>query len=353
MAAAWWNRAPDLWESAFSAPENRAGSRSYRFGFGRLELDSDDAALNRRFSELYPEGFVPEGEGSGPHVRCRVRSLDEPEVAAIRFEDPEELDPVRFCDVLFPARDYVPGPAAEGGWRTIAPREHPETPLIALKGPDAIADRRQGWQPLVANVGVNRLIRLQRDVLFFHAASASIGGRGAMFVGPKGSGKTTTSLALASRGHPFLGDEIAAVRAGDRLLLPFRRAASIRQGMRAAGVDRRLGEGAYVSETYPDGSPRILANVAELFPAAAPSQTVLDRVYFLRRFAPAPRIERFEFGREHFPLLTPIGSSMWDVPKGLQMLRLSRLMQQVRCYHLDAGGPDETAEMLERQEPIH
>src|SRR6185436_16032492 len=102
----------------------------------------------------------------------------------------------------------------------------------------------------------------------FHAASVVVAGRGLLVVGPKASGKTTTALTLASRGHAFLGDEIAAV-CEDRKMLPFRRAASIRTGMRGARVAQRLGDGAFPAETFPDGSARVLANVAELFPSAA------------------------------------------------------------------------------------
>jgi hypothetical protein len=349
MAAGWWDQAPDLFESAFAGQQGRTGRQTaYRFGLGLFELDCDDAGLNRRFGELYPEGATPGSTASGPFVRCQVRSLDAPSVAAIRFDDPEALDAIAFCRALFSDRGYVQGPPGPGGWQTIARHETPGAPFIAMNGPRAIADRGQPWQPLVANLGLNRLLRLQRDMLFFHAASVVVHGRGWLLAGPKHSGKTTLSVTLASRGHGFLGDEIAALRLPDSRLLPFRRAASIREGMRASALERRLEEGSFREETFPDGAPRILANMRELFPEAASDDAPLRAIFFLEGFSPRPRAERFAFGRGDFGLLTPLAGSMWAVPSGLRMLQMTRLTREVECWRLNPGAPDETAQFLER-----
>jgi hypothetical protein len=313
-------------------------------------LDSDDEPLNLRFRQIYPEGIVgPEEDHEGPlRVRCSVRSLDQPNVAGIAFEDPEDLDGIEFCRALFPDRSYIAGPPAAPGWQTLSLRDRPLEPLVAMSGNFAIVDRQQNWQPLIANLAVNRVLRLQRNVLFFHAASAQIGRSGFMLVGSKGSGKTTTSLTLASRGHGFLGDEVAAVRADTREMLPFRRAASIKAGVRTSGVTRRLADGNYPAEKFPDGSARVLANVADLFPDAIASSAKLNSIFFLRRFGSRPAVEEFSFGLEKFHLLTPLACSMWGVPTGLRMLQISRMLTEVRCYHLDPGSPDETAELLEQ-----
>jgi hypothetical protein len=350
MSAGWWHRAPELLDRALNAAPDRTDAVQYQFGLGRLELDSDDEPLNLRFRQLYPEGVVdPERPPQGRlRVGCRVRSLDEPTVAAIAFEDPEDLDAVEFCRTLFPDRNYVAGPPGAPGWQTISLGDRLLEPLIAMSGHFAIVDRRQVWQPLIANLAVNRLLRLQRNVMFFHAASVQVLARGLILLGPKGAGKTTTSLTLASRGHGFLGDEIAAVRADTLEMLPFRRAASIRAGMRTSRVTRRLAEGAYPAETFPDGSARVLANVGDLFPDAIATPAKLTSVFFLRRFALRPTAEQFSFGLEHFHLLTPMGCCMWGVPLGLRMLQLSRMLNEVCCYHLDPGSPDETADLLER-----
>jgi hypothetical protein len=212
----------------------------------------------------------------------------------------------------------------------------------------ALVDRQQIWQPFIANYAVNRVLRLQRDILFFHAASIGIQGCGAMIVGPKRSGKTTTALTLAARGHDFLGDEMAAVHRITKAMLPFRRAVSIRSGPRARRVDEHLSRCQYPAERFPDGGERILVNIGTMFPEAGVSATTLSCVLFLRRFTERPTAERFAFGLQHFRMLSPLACSMWGVPVGSRMMDLSGLLRGVRSYFLDPGEPEDTADLVER-----
>jgi hypothetical protein len=67
MAARWWDRAPELLERALRVSVDRLDVSRYGFGYGRLELDSDDEPLNLRFRQIYPEGIVdPERGPRGP-----------------------------------------------------------------------------------------------------------------------------------------------------------------------------------------------------------------------------------------------------------------------------------------------
>ncbi|MGB8398429.1 hypothetical protein [Bradyrhizobium sp.] len=269
-------------------------------------------------------------------------------VASVEFEDPEPLDPFAFCQTLFPDRNYTEGVAAAPGWRTIAMRGNPNAPLVALHDQYALVDRRQVWQPFIANYAVNRVLRLQRELLFFHAGSIGIGGRGVMVTGPKNSGKTTTSLTLASRGHSFLGDEMAAVDKQTGVMFPFRRAASIRTGPRSGRVDDQMSQRSFRSERFPDGGERVLANVGEMFPDAAATTATLTCIFFLRGFAAKPAASPFPFGMEHFHMLSPLACSMWGVPAVTRMMDIARLAGRAKCYFLDLGDPDETADLVEQ-----
>ena len=158
---------------------------------------------------------------------------------------------MRFAGRCFPTAATWRGRPAAAGWRTIASRQTPGEPQVALCDRHALVDRRQVWQPFIANYAINRVLRLQREMLFFHAASIGIEGRGAMIVGPKASGKTTTAMALAARGHAFLGDEMAAVHRTTKVMLPFRRAVSVRRGPRARRVDEHLARCQYPAGSVP------------------------------------------------------------------------------------------------------
>jgi hypothetical protein len=106
--------------------------------------------------------------------------LDEPNVAIIAFQDPEEPDAVELSRKLFPDGNYVPGPPGAPGWQTLSSGDSPLDPLTAVKGKFAILDRRQAWQPSIANLAANRALRLQRNVLFSHATSVHVVGEAVM-----------------------------------------------------------------------------------------------------------------------------------------------------------------------------
>jgi hypothetical protein len=349
MQGGWWLKADEVVAQCAGRREAGVPARRYRFAEGQLLLDCDDEPLARRFDDLYADAsnLGAAAREVPVQVECIVRAHD-PTLAAVFFRDPQPLDGFAFCRHLFPNRGFVEGPAGPGGWRTISLRQSPGDPQIALCADLAVVDRRQAWQPFIGNYAINRVLRLQREVLFFHAASIGIAGRGVLIVGPRGSGKTTSALALAARGHDFFGDELAAVRCTSKALLPFRRAVSIRAGPRAQRVEDCLARIKCALERFPDGAERTLVDIGRLFPKAGVSPTTLCCVLFLRQFAKQPVAQRFTFGLEHFPMLTPLACSMWGVAAGVRIMDVSRLLRQVECYWLDVGDPDETADLVER-----
>src|SRR5690242_20502532 len=118
-----WAQAPEVLLRCLP-PADDSKLSWYRFARGWLGIDSQDAALSRRFHDVYAEGAADAVEASAPaRVSLRVRHHAELPLAAIAFDDPEPLDSFAFCRTLFPDRGYVEGPAGADGWRTIAPRE--------------------------------------------------------------------------------------------------------------------------------------------------------------------------------------------------------------------------------------
>jgi hypothetical protein len=56
------------------------------------------------------------------------------------------------------------------------------------------------------------LVLYQRDYLVLHASAVSVDGRAAIFLGPRGAGKSTTAAAFSAAGHSVLEDDVVAIR---------------------------------------------------------------------------------------------------------------------------------------------
>ena len=340
----WWLNAPTLAGRVTTGTSLPGSIDWYRLGDGMLGLRSDDEELRQRFGQLYGECLAPGPPEAGPvRVLCTVRSLPDPGVSLISFEDPEPLDQVAFAAALFPQRGYAEIASPQSEWRLLGTPEG----TLAIRDPEILVRRTDRWQLFIANVAIHRVLRLQRDVLFFHAASVAVRDAGLLLVGPRGAGKTTLSMAIAARGHDFLGDEMAGVRRSSLALVPIRRAVSVRPGPRAPAVDRALTGSPPPAEAFPDGTPRIRADIARLFPQSPGRVAKLRGILFLRGFAGTPRLERLAAGPEQLEHLPPMGSTLWGVRPALRGMQILSMMARVPCWSLHAGTPDATADLIE------
>lgn len=322
----------------------------YSFGRGALHVAADDDVFRERFRRIFGECRCdPEAAMSLVQGRLHVRTILPAGVVEAELACPEPIDLLALVMDLFSARDLTEVPSVRPGWRMLAERHASADPVLAFKGDRIVAPRGYGWQAVMAHCGVIRVMTLQKDMVFFHAASAAIGDKGVLIFGNKGAGKTTLSLALAERGHAFLGDEYAAVSATDRQLVPFRRTASIREGVRPGGVDEFLAGRDCDTEINIDGTRRVRAAVGEMFPAAAVRPAQLTHAFFLRRLSARPEVERFTPRVEDLPLLAPLLCTVWGMSAGQLSLKFLRLLSGTRCFYLSPGGlPEDTAELIER-----
>jgi hypothetical protein len=288
---------------------------SFRLGDAVLEL-SGDAPLAERFRSILADCASLADDASLPSVHCTVDDA----TVAFRYPGPR-LDLAAYLA-------SINGVGAVDGDR------------IAF---NASAE----WRGYAANCAMNVTLAVQSDVLFLHAGSVAVRGRAAVFIGPKAAGKTTTSLALAARGHRLLGDEIAAIRTSTREALPFPRAVSLREGIRSSFVDDRLRSAETTEEKYPDGSLRVRVRVSE-FSEIDRKPAVLAAFFFLQPFGATTTIERFTPSRDDVSLLEPLGSSLWTNGAAMRRFQLLRLVSGVPCYRLTCGAPDEAAESIER-----
>jgi hypothetical protein len=327
----------------------RSGSYDiYRLGRGILEVGGSEPTLMDYIRRLYGDcRLVRRGEDGLPAVRCTVSPAEQQNVARVDFEDPYSLDSFDFTTAVYGDRGYRACGTTAGGWRCLTPSEAPGFPAVAMRGSTAMLDRRTRWQPLIAHLAVNRLIQAQREMMFFHAASLSIGGEGVLLLGDKCAGKTTTAMFLAARGHGLLSDEVGAVDSRSNQLVPFRRTLSIRPGPLPEMVRARLQSGQLGHETLFDGTTRIRARIGCTFGEDEPATTQLSCLIFLSGFARTPQAQRVSPRAGHVALLKPFGSSVYGASRRSVVFRLASILSRTRVYSLTLGSPDTTAALIE------
>jgi hypothetical protein len=346
VAGYWWRQlSADRSQQAI----DRAGSYdAYRLGRGILKVGGSEPGLLDYISHLYGDcRLVQSGDDRLPTVRCTVSPAVHEDVARVDFEDPYPLDSFDFTTAVYGDRGYRACGTTASGWRCLSPSEAPGFPTVAMRGSMAMLDRRTRWQPLIAHLAVNKLIQAQRDMMYFHAASLSIGGAGMLLLGDKCAGKTTTAMFLAARGHSLLSDEVGAVDSRDNQLVPFRRTLSIRSGPLPAKVRAKLQAGQFRREVLFDGTTRIRARIGSLFGEDEPATVRLQCLVFLNGFARTPQAERISPRARDVALLKPFGSSVYGASQRSVVFRLASILSRTRVYSLTLGPPETTAALIE------
>ena len=320
----------------------------YRLGDGYLEVRSADAGFRERLSTLYRECLTAgEPQAGLPRVSCTVQAAESGGVGLAIVDDHEPLDMADFVLGVFPDRGYGEVPSPVPGWRVISLGAGGGS-SVAIRGSQLLLRCDEPWRALVGSLAVSRLIRLQRRHLFFHAASVGVARSGLLLVGPKGAGKTTLSLALAARGHAFLGDEIAGVRLDSFEVVPLRRSLAVRTGPRAQAVSEALARAGAPVEIYPDVGERLRAQALGQFPGSRGVSLPLKALVFLQGFEPTPSVERLEPGREQIRQLTPMGATLWGMAPARRAFDMLSMLSRARCYRMVLGGPEESAACIER-----
>jgi hypothetical protein len=180
-----------------------------------------------------------------------------------------------------------------------------------------------------------------------------VAGSGALLIGRTGGGKSTTTLALAWRGHAFLGDDVAAVRLATRELLPFPRSAGLRDGPLARSLERQVRACRHMLATSRHGIGRTLVRVSDLFPWSVSGPLPLRFAFVLDGFAERATISDFRPGLEELKRLQSVAtdtSAAWGLSPGRDLmlfLSVVNLLSGLRCHLVQLGSPEETASVIE------
>jgi hypothetical protein len=308
-----------------------------------MELRTDDP----RFVEEFASTFGGRDAGSVPRIASFSvtveRESDRPLFGRLSANGDGLADPAAFlAGFSSPTVPLRQVPAPEPGWTALALGDSPE-PVFLFQGEGCYFRRVERWRRIVSHFLFLRMLRLRPDALFFHAASVAIAGRGALLLGPKGAGKSTTALALAARGHQFLGDETACYLPATGELVPFRRPVGIKPGPQCSAVATALAR----LNPHPDEDGLRRIPIEALIPVSPASPAPLASVLFLSGFGPRAELSSVRAGREELSAMQPIATAL-PGSAARRVFEMVRLIGSLACYRLVAADPDETAKLLER-----
>jgi len=314
----------------------------------RIAVECDDRSLFSEFFAMFGGSPpAPRARAIPADIHLDIRAHIHPEFGWFRMAGSNDL-PIDAQEFSF-AIEVGQGTfellrVEDAAWKCVAFRGS-NIPAFAFRGRDCLFALGPQWRRSIMWYLFWRLLRIRADAIFFHASALGIFGEGTIFVGPTRGGKSTTSLALAARGHNFLGDEIAGYVPERGELIPFRRPVGIKPGPRATAVERGLARGV-AEQIERDGFVRV--DVDTLFPIAPPVAVPLRRIVFLRGFAERPSLERITPGRTEIAGLQPLMSSFLNAPHSRRVFELARLLSSAKVYQLHLGNPDATAVYLEQ-----
>jgi hypothetical protein len=174
-----------------------------------------------------------------------------------------------------------------------------------------------------------------------------------LLIGAGHRGKSTTALALAQRGCAFLGDDITAIRLAGNEVLPFPKAAGVREGSFARQIESRVQSCGFTIATGPDGIQRKLVRVGKLFPASRSGPLPLRDAFFLDGFGDRPSITKFQPQLKDIQRLRSVVSEstpFWGNSPGRDLMRfltVLNLLKRLRCFLVKLGAPQESAIAIE------
>jgi hypothetical protein len=316
-------------------------SDRFRIADVDLTIHCDDPLLLTEFASLF--GCTADGPPSSMAMSVSVTAERQDQFGEMTVEYDTLRDPLSF--LLSFASPDIPlraHPRSSSARPMISLGNDPE-PLFIFEGQTCLFRKVPRWRRILSHLIFLRLLRKREDVIFLHAATVEVNGRGLLLVGPKGSGKTTTALALSVRGHKVLGDETAIYEPATGRILPFARPVSIKQGPAAARVRSIVNQRLRTPDE--DGVMRL--GIREF--VSAPAQPVpLRTIIFLKPFGDRPSLERVQApGNEEVSMLQPLATSLAGAGSTRRIFQMIKLCSTTPIFHLSPADPDETAGLIE------
>jgi hypothetical protein len=352
----WWSATLAAVLEQAQRPPRSPSTAWLRIADGVLEVVSDHQPLLDELETIYGDlGMSPPPSPSG-HLRCTATRVPGLPLLSVRFDTghlPDLIGAARGPHRFRSHPGYVETPGPLPGWRALVRAEAGDRLFLTANGRQALVNLDEAPPESVVDWIVCVAQSVQAGMLFLHAGTVGVGGAAALLIAPTGGGKSTTALAVAQRGHAFLGDDVAAVRLATREVLPFPRSAGLRAGPLARALEPRVRACRHVRATNRFGVERTLVRVSDLFPGSVSGPLPLRFAFVLDGVTDRAAIADFRPGlgeRRRLQCVVTDTSAAWGHSPGrdlVQFLSVVNLLSGLRCHLVRRGSPDETAGLIE------
>ncbi len=195
--------------------------------------------------------------------------------------------------------------------------------------------------------GINyRVIATRNEFLQLHAASLVRNGRGVIFAGTSGSGKSTIAAGLLARGWQYLSDEFALIHRDTRQLHPYPKAVCLKSG--SFGIAERMKLPFAGRRYYIKG---IKGRVGYINPRDVGPNTVGRpapiRWVVFPKFVQGLQARLFRVSRARAAFMLAGGGlnrSAFD-DQGLSIL--TNVVRNAECFSLESGSIDGTCDLID------
>ena len=218
-----------------------------------------------------------------------------------------------------------------------------------------VVDGREPFEPFPADTdlpllewGLNWCIAERcHHHLLLHAGVVERNGRAIVLPALPGSGKSTLTAALASRGWRFLADEFGAVRLSDSMLMPVVRPSGLKN--QSIGVIRAFAPDAVIGPSY---AKTRKGTVAHLAPSAASVAArhvpAFPMAVVFPKYVPGASLSLEPMPRARAFAKLAANSFNYEVLGPLAFRAMGRLIERCKCYQLTYSSLEEALPALAR-----
>jgi len=196
---------------------------------------------------------------------------------------------------------------------------------------------QHGWLSVLAGQVVASATALFQHFLFIHAGAIALDGRGFIFVGESGAGKTSTVAALIRKGGVYFSDEVALIDPTTKTLHPFAFPMAVKPWTKKAAGTLPVGK-----EIAKEGKVQFLLPArSAIGPVPVDAFVLLNPMRGRTKFASISRVDML------LTIATRSSSFTYRHRSEEAFVGFGQLLQSARCYVLESSSPASAIERFQ------